>query len=42
MTDADWMRMALTLAGRAASSGEVPVGAVLVQGDDLLAEGWNQ
>lgn len=34
--------MALTLAGRAASSGEVPVGAVLVQGDDLLAEGWNQ
>ena len=34
--------MALTLAGRAASSGEVPVGAVLVQGDELLAEGWNQ
>ena len=42
MTDADWMRMALTLAGRAAASGEVPVGAVLVQGDALLAEGWNQ
>ena len=34
--------MALTLAGRAASSGEVPVGAVLVQGGAILAEGWNQ
>jgi len=42
MTDADWMQVALKLAGRAAASGEVPVGAVLVQGDTLLAEGWNQ
>lgn len=42
MTDADWMQMALTLAGRAAASGEVPVGAVLVQDDNLLAEGWNR
>ena len=42
MTDADWMQVALQLAGRAAASGEVPVGAVLVQGDALLAEGWNQ
>ena len=42
MTDADWMQAALVLAGRAAASGEVPVGAVLVQGDSLLAEGWNQ
>jgi len=42
MTDADWMQAALALAGRAAVSGEVPVGAVLVQGDTLLAEGWNQ
>ena len=42
VTDADWMRAALTLAGRAAACGEVPVGAVLVQGDKLLAEGWNQ
>ena len=42
MTDADWMQMALTLAGRAAASGEVPVGAVLVQDDNLLAEGCNR
>ena len=42
MTDADWMQAALLLAARAAASGEVPVGAVLVQGESLLAEGWNQ
>lgn len=42
MTDADWMQTALVLAGRAATSGEVPVGAVLVQGESLLAEGCNQ
>ena len=36
------MQTALLLAGRAAASGEVPVGAVLVQGESLLAEGWNQ
>ncbi|MDX2458183.1 MAG: tRNA adenosine(34) deaminase TadA [Gammaproteobacteria bacterium] len=42
MTDPDWMRAALMLAERAAASGEVPVGAVLVQGELLLAEGWNQ
>ena len=42
MTDADWMQHALGLAGRAEAAGEVPVGAVLVQGDELIAEGWNQ
>ena len=42
MTDADWMQAALLLAARAAASGEVPVGAVLVQGESLLAEGCNQ
>ena len=36
------MQTALVLAGRAAASGEVPVGAVLVQGESLLAEGCNQ
>lgn len=36
------MQTALVLAGRAATSGEVPVGAVLVQGESLLAEGCNQ
>jgi tRNA(adenine34) deaminase len=42
MTDAEWMQAALMLARRAAASGEVPVGAVLVQGESLLAQGWNQ
>ena len=36
------MQQALGLAGRAQAGGEVPVGAVLVQDDALLAEGWNQ
>jgi len=37
-----WMQHALTLAQKAAELGEVPVGAVLVKEDKLLAEGWNQ
>ncbi len=36
------MRHALTLADRAEAAGEVPVGAVLILGDDVIAEGWNQ
>ncbi len=36
------MRRALGLARRAQAVGEVPVGAVLVRGDALLAEGWNR
>lgn len=42
LRDEEWMRHALTLARRAEAAGEVPVGAVLVQGGQLLAEGWNQ
>ena len=42
LRDEQWMRHALTLAHRAEAAGEVPVGAVLVQGGQLLAEGWNQ
>jgi tRNA(adenine34) deaminase len=41
-TDEDWMRYALQLAQRAALQGEVPVGAVLVQDNQVLGEGWNQ
>ncbi len=37
-----WMEKALELARKAESAGEVPVGAVLVKGDQLIAEGWNQ
>lgn len=40
--DEHWMRQALALARRAQDLGEVPVGAVLVKDDTLLAEGWNQ
>jgi len=42
MTDEYWMQRALTVADRAVAAGEVPVGAVLVDGDDRVAEGWNQ
>lgn len=41
-SDEDWMRHALTLAQRAQAEGEVPVGAVLVQDDEIIGEGWNR
>jgi tRNA(adenine34) deaminase len=41
-TDADWMRLALELAQRAASGGEVPVGAVLVKDGEPVGQGWNR
>jgi len=42
--DADerYMRQALALAARAEAEGEVPVGAVLVVDDRLIASGWNR
>lgn len=36
------MEKALQLARKAEAAGEVPVGAVLVKDDQLIAEGWNQ
>lgn len=36
------MRHALTLAQHAATQGEVPVGALLVRGEELIGVGWNQ
>lgn len=41
MNDEDWMRHALSLADKAQAVGEIPVGAVLVQDDKILGEGWN-
>lgn len=41
-TDADFMGLALALARRAAEENEVPVGAVLVSGAQVIGEGWNQ
>jgi len=40
-TDVDYMRRALILAEAAGEAGEVPVGAVLVSGDRIIAEGAN-
>lgn len=36
------MRSALELADRAAAAGEVPVGALVIKNDKLVAEGWNR
>ena len=41
MSDVDWMRRALLLAQRAEDAGEVPVGALVVRGGQVLGEGWN-
>ena len=41
MQASDFMRQALDLAGRAAAAGEVPVGAVLVGPDGVLAAAHN-
>jgi tRNA(adenine34) deaminase len=40
--DQHWMKFAMDMAKKAESLGEVPVGAVLVKDDELIAEGWNQ
>ena len=41
-TDEEWMRRAMELAKQAEQAGEVPVGAVLVKDNQLIAEGYNQ
>ena len=40
--DEFYMRLALESAQQAYEVGEVPVGAVLVRGDDIIARGFNQ
>jgi tRNA(adenine34) deaminase len=42
MSDEDFMRCALELARRAQREGEVPVGAVVVQDERIIGEGWNR
>ena len=37
-----WMKHALMLAERSREEGEVPVGALIVKDDELIAEGWNR
>ena len=41
-SDIDFMRRALALAAIAEAAGEVPVGAVLVSGGEIIAEGANR
>lgn len=41
-TDSDFMRLALDAARRAREEGEVPVGAILVRGDVVIAVGANR
>jgi tRNA(adenine34) deaminase len=41
-SDIEFMRRALELAASAETAGEVPVGAILVSGDDIIAEGSNR
>ena len=40
-TDEKWMRHALMLADKAEQKDEIPVGAVIVKDDRMIAEGWN-
>ena len=40
--DEKWMRHAIELARKAEQAGEVPVGAVIIVDDEILAEGLNQ
>jgi tRNA(adenine34) deaminase len=40
--DEDYMREALVLARQAAAAGEVPVGAVVVKGGEIVGRGYNQ
>lgn len=41
-TDLDWMRHAVNQAARGEAEGNLPIGAVLVSGGDLLGEGYNR
>ena len=42
MSDLEFMKMALEEAQACAQAGEVPIGAVLVRGDEVLARGGNR
>jgi len=42
MDDQRWMRLAIEGAERAAAAGEVPIGAVVVRGDEVVGQGHNR
>jgi tRNA(adenine34) deaminase len=41
-SDVEFMQQALALAAKAQQSGEVPVGALLVKNDEIVASGYNR
>ena len=41
-TDEYWMQQALLRADKAEAEGEIPVGAIVVYQDEIIAEGWNR
>jgi tRNA(adenine34) deaminase len=41
-TDSDWMDIAINLAKKAYSNGEVPVGAIIVSNNQIVGKGSNQ
>lgn len=41
LIDQKWMKHALLLADKAEALNEIPVGAVLVKDDKIVAQGWN-
>jgi len=41
-THEHWMQRALQLAQKAADEDEIPVGAIIVKDNKIIAEGWNQ
>jgi tRNA(adenine34) deaminase len=42
VTDLEWMRLALEEARAAAADGDVPVGALVVRGDQIIGRGRNR
>jgi len=42
LNDEYWMKQALELACKAEAEDEVPVGAIIVKDDQLIAKAWNQ
>jgi tRNA(adenine34) deaminase len=40
--DIHYMKIALELATKAETAGEVPVGAVLIRDEEIIGEGWNR
>ncbi|HIE90233.1 MAG: tRNA adenosine(34) deaminase TadA [Methylophilaceae bacterium] len=41
LSDTDYMQQAITLAQQAAAQGEVPVGAIIVKGGEIIGKGSN-